>query len=87
MSYRQIIEDLHTNQKEGRYVTIDELAREYEAQYNTLCAKMDGLKPLLYIYTGQDLLLLRKKLKIYYDMACECKRTWSLLSGYYEEDE
>lgn len=68
-------------------MTIDELAREYEWQYKTICAKMDGLKPLLYVYTGEDLIILRRKLKIYYDMACECKRISSLLAGYYDEEE
>lgn len=68
-------------------MTIDELACEYEAQYKILCAKLDGLRPLLCVYRGKDLYLLRKKIKTYYDMACECKRTASLLCGYYEEDE
>lgn len=68
-------------------MTIIELAHEYEQQYNVLNTKMDALKPLLCVYRGQDLMLLRKRLKIYYDMACECKRTASLLNGYYEEDE
>lgn len=68
-------------------MTIGELAQQYEQQYNILNTKMDALKPLLCIYRGEDLLLLRRKLKIYYDMACECKRTASLLSGYYEEDK
>lgn len=68
-------------------MTIDELAREYEQQYKIVTAKMDGLKPLLCVYTGEDLLLLRRKIKIYYDMACECKRVWSLLSCYYEDNE
>ncbi len=67
-------------------MTIDELAREYEAQYNVLSAKMDALRPLLCVYSGKDLYLLRRKLRIYYDMACECRRTASLLKGYYEED-
>lgn len=67
-------------------MTIDELAHEYEQQYRILNAKMDALKPLLCIYSGQDLYLLRKRIRIYYDMACECKRTASMLSGYYEED-
>lgn len=67
-------------------MTIDELAREYEQQYLILCSKMDALKPLLCVYHGQDLYLLRKRIKVYYDMACECKRTASLLSGYYEEE-
>lgn len=67
-------------------MTIDELAAEYELQYKALCAKMDGLKPLLCVYSGEDLLLLRRKIKIYYDMACDCKRIASLLNGYYEED-
>lgn len=68
-------------------MTISELAHEYEQQYNVLNSKMDALKPLLYVYTGQDLYVLRKRIKIYYDMACECKRTASLLIGYYEEDK
>lgn len=66
-------------------MTIDELAREYEAQYNALCVKMDALKPLLCVYRGKELYLLRRKIRIYYDMACECRRTASLLKGYYEE--
>lgn len=68
-------------------MTIDELAREYEGQYKVISAKMDGLRPLLYVYSGEDLLLLRRKIKIYYDMACECKRISSLLSCYYEEED
>lgn len=72
--------------KEGILMTIDELAAEYELQYKSLCAKIDGLKPLLCVYSGEDLLLLRRKIKIYYDMACDCKRIASLLNGYYEED-
>lgn len=67
-------------------MTIDELARDYEQQYKALVVRLDALKPLLSVYTGNDLLLLRRKIRIYYDMACECKRTASLLSGYYEED-
>ena len=68
-------------------MTIDELSREYERQYEILNAKLDGLKPLLYIYRGEDLLLLRRKMKTYYDMACECKRIYILLSRYYDEEE
>jgi hypothetical protein len=66
-------------------MTIDELAREYEGQYKVLCARLDGLRPLLSVYSGKELYLLRKRIKIYYDMACECKRTYHLLSRYYEE--
>lgn len=68
-------------------MNIVELAREYEGQYNVLCAKLDGLKPLLCVYHGQDLMLLRRKMKIYYDMACECKNTFILLSEYYDDLE
>ena len=67
-------------------MSIDELAREYEAQYKVLSAKMDALRPLLCVYTGKDLYLLRKRIRTYYDMACECKYTASLLNGYYGED-
>lgn len=67
-------------------MTIDELAQEYEQQYKILKAKTDGLKPLLNVYRGEDLMLLRRRIKIYYDMACECKRIYALLSRYYEEE-
>lgn len=68
-------------------MTIDELAREYEGQYKALCAKLDGLRPLLYVYGGKELYELRKKIKIYYNMACECKCTSALLSRYYDEED
>ena len=66
-------------------MTIDKLAEEYSRQYNILCAKIDGLRPLLYVYTGEDLYLLRKRIKIYYDMAYECKRIARMLTNYYED--
>lgn len=69
-------------------MTIEDLSIEYQKQYDILNAKMDGLQPLLSVYTGENLYLLRRKIKIYYDMACECKRISALLSHYYyEEDE
>lgn len=68
-------------------MTVEELAREYEGQYISLCAKMDGLRPLLYVYSGKDLTILRKRIKIYYDMACECKRISSLLSCCNEKED
>lgn len=68
-------------------MNIDELAREYEGQYNALCAKLEGLRPLLCVYRGNELVLLRRRMKVYYDMACECKRVYHLLSCYYEEEE
>ncbi|MCD7796271.1 MAG: hypothetical protein LUG95_01195 [Clostridiales bacterium] len=40
---------------------INELASEYKMQYEILRAKIDGLRPLLRIYDGTDLVLLRKK--------------------------
>ncbi len=67
-------------------MTIEKLAEEYMNQYKILSAKIDGLRPLLYVYTGEDLYLLRKRLKIYYDMAFECKRTAEILTSYYDED-
>lgn len=68
-------------------MTIDELAREYEEQHKILQSKIKGLKPLLCIYSGEDLLLLRKRISVYYDMACECRRISALLSRYYEKEE
>jgi len=67
-------------------MTIDELACEYETQYRILSAKAKGLTPLLCIKRGRELYLLRKKIKVYNEMACECKYIASILSGYYEED-
>ena len=67
-------------------MTINELAHEYEQQYKVLSTRLDAMKPLLCVYRGEDLVSLRRKIKIYYDMACECRRTASMLFGYYEED-
>lgn len=67
-------------------MNITELANEYEKQYNIVSAKAESLKPLLSVYSGTQLDLLRKKIKVYYEMACECKRISFLLSGYYGED-
>ncbi|MBQ9228853.1 MAG: hypothetical protein IJ168_08495 [Eubacterium sp.] len=67
-------------------MTLDELAREYEAQFLLAQAKLDGLAPLLCIYSGKRLKELRRKMLIYYDMACECRYTASLLRQYYEDD-
>ena len=68
-------------------MNIDKLADEYEKQYKVLCAKVDGLKPLLSVCRGEDLHLLRRKIKIYYDMACECRKVYFMLSRYYEEEK
>lgn len=65
-------------------MTLDELAREYEAQFRRAEAKLDGLAPLLYVYSGKRLTELRRKMLIYYDMACECRYIASLLREYYE---
>lgn len=67
-------------------MTIYELAEEYEQQYQVLCHKIKGLRPLLCVYQGQSLLNLRRRLKTYYDMAAECRRTKDILLHYYEED-
>lgn len=67
-------------------MTIDKLAEEYKNQYKILNAKIEGLRPLLYIYTGEDLFLLRRRIKIYYDMACECRRISNMLTHYYDEE-
>lgn len=67
-------------------MTIDKLAEEYKNQYKILNAKIEGLRPLLYIYTGEDLFLLRRRIKVYYDMACECRRISNMLTHYYDEE-
>ncbi len=63
---------------------VTELANEYEHQYEVLNSKIEGLRPLLYVYKGEDLYLLRRKIKTYYDMACQCKIISRTLSRYYE---
>ena len=63
------------------------MMNENEGQHKILQNKIKGLKPLLCIYSGEDLLLLRKRISVYYDMACECKRISALLSRYYNEEE
>ncbi len=68
-------------------MTIDELAIEYQKQYDILNAKMDGLRPLLSVYTGEDLYNLRRKIKTYYNMACECKCISTLLTHYYDDED
>lgn len=42
-------------------MNIDELAYEYDKQYKVLCAKVDGLKPLLSVYRGEDLVSLEER--------------------------
>lgn len=68
-------------------MTITELAKEYKKQYELLSAKIEGLRPLLVVYSGEDLFRLRKKIRIYYDMALECRRTWRMLEGYYDDGD
>jgi len=66
---------------------ITQLAEEYENQYRVLNAKIQGLRPLLCVYRGEDLVLLRKKIKIYYDMASQCKVIATMLSDYYNGED
>lgn len=68
-------------------ISINELADECENQYKLLCTKIEGLRPLLCIYKGEDLYLLRRKIKTYYDMASQCKIIAVMLADYYKEDE
>ena len=46
-------------------MTIEQLEKEYKNQAEQLSAKIDGLKPLLFVYRGEDLYLLRKRIKVY----------------------
>lgn len=66
-----------------------ELANEYEKQAEIIDSKIKGLTPLLMIYKGNDLYLLKKRIRIYQDMACECKKTAKLLKEFetYDIDE
>ena len=45
-------------------------------------SKIDALRPQLFIYRGKDMYILRKRIRNYYDMAIECKKTAELLAEY-----
>lgn len=47
----------------------------------------DGLRPLLSVYGGEDLYRLRRKLRTYYEMACECRHIATILESYYDEED
>ena len=66
-------------------MTLNELANCYKNQAKLLSAKMEGLRPLLHIYTGNDLAMLRRKIKYYHDMSVECEKISKLLSANCEE--
>lgn len=68
-------------------MTVTQLAEEYNNQYRILNAKITGLRPLLCVYKGEDLVRLRRKIKIYYDMASQCKVIATMLSEYYTGEE
>lgn len=67
-------------------ISVTDLAEQYERQYNIINAKIAGLRPLLYVYTGEDLYLLRRRIKTYYEMATECRITAVSLKKYYEDE-
>lgn len=66
--------------------SLTDLAGEYEQQYNVINARIEGLRPLLRVYTGEELLDLRRRIKTYYDMAIQCKVISKTLENYYEDD-
>lgn len=65
--------------------SLETLADEYAEQEHKINIRIDALKPLLSIYTGDDLLALRKKIKILEDMALECWETSIELKKYYDD--
>lgn len=64
----------------------NQLINEYEQQYQVLNGKIEGLKPLLSVYQGNDLYILRRRIKLYYNMACECKKIAFLLRSYSKDE-
>ena len=68
-------------------MNIDALAAEYEQQYRVLNSKIAGLRPLLRVYTGEDLVRLRRRIKVYDDMASQCKVISTMLSEYYNGED
>lgn len=66
-------------------MTVNELANCYKDQAELLSSKVEGLKPLLHVYTGNDLATLKHRIKFYYNMSVECKRISKLLLANCEE--
>ena len=63
---------------------IKALAEGYMEQYNNIMNRIKGLEPLLCIYSGEELSVLKRKINVYYSLAMECKKTAILLSEYKE---
>lgn len=68
-------------------MTLDELSKEYEQQYRILCARIESLRPLLCVYTGEELRRLRQRIRTYYSMASDCSHISHILSGYYDGED
>lgn len=67
-------------------MTIEELAYEYEQQYRLFSSRVDALAPLLFVLQGERLTSVRRKIKIYYELACHYKEIASMLNGTYLEE-
>lgn len=58
---------------------IENLCELYEEEYRSLNYRIETFGPLLLLYEGEELYKLRRRIKLYYDMACECKKIVALL--------
>lgn len=67
-------------------MTIEQLMEEYKQQAAILSDRIDGLRPLLYLYHGEDLCLLRKRIKAYTDMRDICLDISAQLKQCYKEE-
>ena len=67
--------------------TINELALEYFEQYEILTNKINKMFETLPNAKGEEIFLLRKKIKVYNDMAEEALKTYYKLKNYYKTPE
>lgn len=67
--------------------TINELALEYFEQYEILTKRVNEMFEMLPNASGEEIFLLRKKIKVYNDMADEALKTYYKLKNYYKVPE
>ncbi len=67
-------------------MTLKELARTYREQDELLQVSIKRTRALLKVARGEELLRVRRKLLILYDMSRDMKQTAYILENYYGDD-
>ena len=67
-------------------MTLKELARTYREQDELLQVSIKRTRALLKVARGEELLQVRRKLLILYDMSRDMKQTAYILENYYGDD-